>query len=228
MVTGPLSIPKVYNGKDRSFFMFSWESLRNPYGTSQLGNVPTALEVGGNFSQDVNNTGKKIVISNPFSSPVNAPFPGGIIPASMISPIALKLMQYYPLPNRTSPGNNFEATPFHRNTFDSFITRGDHRFSDNNSVSVTYGKRFGRSNQPDEGTNPLGIFDPPIRDDRELGGISYTHMFKPNLISETRFGLSRASQRDMQEPGFPTAAQIGISGSTTGYPGFLHRSPWST
>src|ERR1022692_450764 len=106
VVTGPLSIPKLYNGHDRTFFMFSWESLRNPYDTSSLGNVPTALEVAGNFSQDVNNTGKKITISNPFSSPVNAPFPDNIIPASMISPIALKLMQYYPLPNRTALGNN--------------------------------------------------------------------------------------------------------------------------
>ena len=107
VIQGPLNIPKVYNGHDRTFFMFSWESLRNPYGKSGLSNVPTALEVGGDFSQAVNNTGKKIVISNPFSSPVNAPFPGNIIPASLISSIARKLLQYYPLPNRTVIGNNY-------------------------------------------------------------------------------------------------------------------------
>jgi hypothetical protein len=219
VIQGPLSIPKVYNGHDRTFFMFSWESLRNPFGTSSLGTVPTALEVAGNFSQDVNNTGKKIVISNPFSSPVNAPFPGNIIPASMISPIALKIMQYYPLPNRTALGNNFINVVHKYSNFDSFITRGDHRFNDKDSISVTYGKRFARSNQPDEESN-LGVFDAPIRDDRELGGMSYTHMFRPNLLSETRFGLSRAAQRDSLEPGFPTAAQIGMVGSTTGYPGY--------
>ncbi len=220
VIQGPLSIPKLYNGHDRTFFMFSIESLRNPYGETGLSNVPTALEVAGNFSQDVNNVGKKITISNPFSSPVNQPFPGNIIPPSMISPIAQRLMRYYPLPNRTAPGNNLETTPNFQNTFDAVVTRGDHRFSDKDNISITWGKRFGRSNQPFEGNNYLGIFDPPIRDDRQLGGINYTHMFQPTLLSETRFGLSRAAQRDSLEPGFPTAADIGIVGSTAGYPGF--------
>jgi Carboxypeptidase regulatory-like domain/TonB-dependent Receptor Plug Domain len=219
VIQGPLSIPKVYNGHDRTFFMFSWESLRNPYGTTALSNVPTALEVAGDFSQAVSNTGKKIVIANPFSSPVNAPFPGNIIPQSLFSPIARKFMQYYPLPNRTAVGNNLQTTAGHQNTFDSYITRGDHRFNDKDSISVTFGKRFGRSNQPYESSN-LGIFDPPIRDDRELGGISYTHMFKPTLLSETRFGLSRAAQRDSQEPGFPTAAELGrgVDNGVSGVP----------
>ncbi len=86
--------------------MFSWESLRNPYGETALSNVPSAQEVAGNFAGDVNNTGTAITIKNPFSSPVNAPFPGNVIPTSMISPIATKLLQYYPLPNRTAVGNN--------------------------------------------------------------------------------------------------------------------------
>jgi hypothetical protein len=224
VVQGPLSIPHFYNGHDRTFFMFSWESLRNTYGQTELDNVPTAQEKAGNFAGDVNNTGKALIMSNPFSSPV-APFPGNIIPQSVISPIAIKLLQYYPLPNRTALGNNLSVTPTFISNFDSFITRGDHRFNDKDSVTVTYGKRFSRSNQPLEtatAANPqsLGIFDPPIRDDRELGGLNFTHIFRPTLISETRFGLSRAAQRDSAESGFPTAAQIGIAGSTAGYPGF--------
>jgi hypothetical protein len=58
--------------------------------------------------------------------------------------------------------------------------------------------------------------------------MNYTHMFKPTLLSETRFGLSRASQRDSLKPGFPTAAQIGIAGSTTGYPGYPAAFPTIT
>src|SRR5258708_7820432 len=95
VISGPLSIPKLYDGHNRTFFMFSWESLRNPYQVSYLGTVPTALEKSGNFSQDVNNVGKPIVISNPFNAPTYIPFPGNIIPASLISPIAQAIMKYY-------------------------------------------------------------------------------------------------------------------------------------
>ena len=83
-VAGPVNIPKIYNGHDRTFFMFSWESLRNPYSTTALGTVPTALEDQGNFSKDVSNTGKVITIKNPFSS--YAAFPGNIIPTSHVQP----------------------------------------------------------------------------------------------------------------------------------------------
>jgi hypothetical protein len=223
VISGPLSIPKVYNGHDRTFFMFSWESLRNPYEVSYLGTVPTVLEKSGNFSQDVSNTGKPIVISDPTNAPAYVPFPGNIIPASLISPIAQAIMKYYPTPNRTALGTNLLSIGHWRNTFDALVIRGDHRFSDKNSVSVTYGKRFGRTNQPNENNvlgQTLALFDVPIRDDRELGGISYTHMFRPALLSETRFGLSRNATRDTLPTTFPTAAQLGMVGSTTGYPGF--------
>src|SRR5215813_6792038 len=219
VIQGPLSIPKLYSGKDRTFYMFSWESFRNVWGTSNLGNVPTALQKAGNFSQDVSNTGKPITIVNPFSSPANAPFPGNIIPPSMISPIAVKIMQFYPAPNRTALGNNYVNAAHFYSNFDSLITRGDHRFGEKDSITTTYGKHFSRKNQPNEQSN-LGLFDAPIRDDRTLGGISYTHMFTPTVISEARFGLSRNATRDRLAGDYPTAAQLGIAGSTPGLPNF--------
>ncbi len=219
LISGPLSIPKLYNGHDRTFFMFSWETLLNPYGESYLGTVPTALEHAGNFSQDVNNLGTAITIKNPFSTPVNAPFPGNIIPASLISPIAQHIIQYYPLPNRTALGNNHIDAAHRYSNFNSFISRGDHRFDEKNTLSITYGKRFAWSNQPTEESN-LGLFDAPIRDDRELGGLTVTHIFTPNLVLEARFGLSRNATHDSLTGNYPTAAQLGIVGSTPGIPGF--------
>ena len=181
--------------------MFSWESLRNPYGTTGLSNVPTALEHAGNFSQDVNNAGKPIVILESVQQSgeraLSRQHHSGQPDQSDRGKDSCNTIR---LPNRTALGNNFSATPNFQNTFDSFITRGDHRFSDKDSLSITYGKRFGRSNQPFEESN-LGIFDPPIRDDRQLGGLSYTHMFRPTLLSETRFGLSRTAQRDSSGTG---------------------------
>ncbi|HEY3837746.1 MAG TPA: carboxypeptidase regulatory-like domain-containing protein [Bryobacteraceae bacterium] len=219
LISGPVSIPKLYNGKDRTFFMFSWESLQNHYGESYLGTVPTAAEHDGNFAGIKNNTGAAITLKNPLSTPTYAPFPGNIIPASMISPIAQKIIQYYPLPNRTALGNNYIDAARRYSNFNSFISRGDHRFDDKNNITITYGKRFAWSNQPTEESN-LGLFDAPIRDDRELGGINYTHVFSPSLILESRFGLSRNATRDSLTGNYPTAAQLGMVGSTPGLPDF--------
>jgi hypothetical protein len=49
-VSGPVLIPKVYNGRDRTFFMFSWESFRQTQGQSRIGLVPTAAQKAGDFS----------------------------------------------------------------------------------------------------------------------------------------------------------------------------------
>jgi hypothetical protein len=214
VISGPVTFPKVYKGHDRTFFMFSWESLRNPYSTTALGSVPTLLQDEGNFSKVVSNTGKPITIKNPYSTPVNAPFPGNIIPMSMMSPVALKIMPLYPLPNRTALGNNYLSTGAHINNFDSFISRGDHRFNDKDNLSVTYGKRFARTNAP-FGESSLGLFDTFTHDDRSLGGLTYTHIFTPALLTEFHFGLSRTADYDTLLGSWPTAAQIGMSGSTT-------------
>ena len=120
--------------------------------------------------------GSAITIKNPYSS--YAVFPDNTIPTSLISPIAQKIMQYYPLPNRTALGNNYINAAHLYSNYNSFISRGDHRFNDKDSVTVTYGKRFAWSNQPNEESN-LDDSTPPIRDDRELGGINLTHIFSP-------------------------------------------------
>ncbi len=217
VISGPISIPKVYNGHDRTFFMFSWETQLNPYGESYLGVVPTAAEHNGDFAGVLSSAGVPIVIKNPFAS--YAPFPGNTIPVSMMSPIGQKIVSYYPQPNRTAVGNNYIDPALLYNNYNSFISRGDHRVNDKNSISVTYGKRFAWTDAPAEYSN-LGLFGTTTRDDRELGGISYTHIFSPSLILESRFGLSRNSTRDGLMGNYPTAAQLGMVGSSPGLQGF--------
>jgi hypothetical protein len=217
VISGPISIPKIYKGHDRTFFMFSWETLLQQYGQSYLGVVPTALEHAGNFSGDVSNTGAPITLKNPFSS--YAVFPGNIIPTSLMSPIGQKIVSYYPLPNRTAIGDNYIFPAIRYNNFNSFITRGDHRIDEKNSVTVTYGKHFAWTDDPAEYSN-LGLFGTTERDDRELGGLSFTHIFSPTVVSESRFGLSRSSTRDGLMGNYPTAAQLGMVGSSPGLPGF--------
>src|SRR5260370_19837101 len=57
-VTGPVVIPKLYNGHNRTFFLASWESYRQVSGSTNLGVVPSVLERQGDFSQSFDATGK--------------------------------------------------------------------------------------------------------------------------------------------------------------------------
>src|SRR5207244_1800587 len=130
------------------------------------------------------------------------------------SPVALKLMTYYPLPNRTALGNNHQASANSKSGWDSVVGKIDHRFNSRDSMAVRFGKRFGRSNAPWAGSN-LGIFQNKIQDDREIGGVDYTHMFSPTFLMESRIGLSRnASREHILGDGGDTAAQLGMGGST--------------
>lgn len=102
---GPVWIPKLYNGRSRTFFLFSWESYRQLVGTTAISHVPTALERSGDFTQSLNQLGRPVTVTDPMDS--NRAFPDNRIPVSRFHPTAVKLMQYYPLPNRADRRNNY-------------------------------------------------------------------------------------------------------------------------
>ncbi len=120
--TGPVYIPKVYNGKNKTFFTFAYEHIQSNTDLSSILTVPTAAERNGDFSALLA-LGNQYQIYNPYSRvPVgngiyqNTPLPGNIIPASQISPIAKNILAYIPLPDTNistataDGGNNVNRT----------------------------------------------------------------------------------------------------------------------
>ena len=211
VISGPVRLPK-YNGRDRTFFMFASESYRERISTTRLGSVPTLLERSGDFSKSVTNLGRPITVTDPYNR--NAPFPNNVIPINRFSPVALGLLNYYPTPNRNDLRNNYQSAPGTFSNWDNFLTKIDHRFSSNDSLSLFYGTRFSRGNNPFAASD-LGKFHTRLDDTRSSGALAYTHMFSPVLISETRLGVSRnASGEYFQEAGFPDADGLGMPGST--------------
>ena len=213
--TGPVVLPKLYNGRDKTFFMISEETYLESDGETRLNNVPTLLERAGDFSQVLNvRTGKPITIKDPFNK--NVAFPGDTIPVSRFSPVAVNLTKFYPLPNYTSIGNNYQASELNWSNWASILGKMDHRFSDSDSISVRYGYRWNPNNNPWAGTD-LGGFQTIVSDNRAMGGITYTHMVSPTTINELRVGFSRNSEHEHQDTslGQPTAAGLGMAGSTT-------------
>ena len=87
---GPVILPRLYDGRNRTFFMGSYEGLRQVRGSASLATIMTPQMFQGDFSQ------APMVVKDPTTG---QPFPSNIIPASKVSPVVQKLQQYYPKPN---------------------------------------------------------------------------------------------------------------------------------
>lgn len=154
-VGGPVWIPKVYNGKDKTFFFVAYEHYGwNNLPGSQMSSVPTLAQRNGDFSQTFNGAGQLNPIYDPVTGhSVNGtwlrdPFPGNIVPASRFDPVGSKMVNTYPVPNLVPSGlvnwqNNFYS-PLHTTyVFPNIVARVDHNFSEKERV---YG-RYAYNNQ---------------------------------------------------------------------------------
>ena len=174
---GPVSIPKLFNGKDRLFFMSNYESFRQRQNFPATYTVASAAQQGGDFSGITN------ILNDPRT---NMPFPGNIIPANRIDPISKKLLEYYPAANLTGRTNNYQRTGASPVNKDLFILRMDYVESSKSQWSGRYS--WGDENQSNtglslDGTSTLTNYE------QYMG--SNTRTFSPSTVNEARFGYSR-------------------------------------
>ena len=106
-IDGPVVLPKIYNGRDKTFFMASYEGLRNTQQSTSLSTQMPAAFFNGDFSACPAGSITGGILKDPFNG--NAPFPGNMIPANRISPIVKQLQQYYPAPNLSGLASNFSV-----------------------------------------------------------------------------------------------------------------------
>ena len=157
---GPVWIPKVYNGKDKTFFFFSYEGFRNRNGaTNATSTVPTPEMYNGDFSKWVDAKGVQIPIYNPLSqvlgsdgSVTRTQFPGNIIPKNLFSPQAVKALAAFQSGGALSPNNggvpgtvgyinnNFLITDGTQvQPVNKWSVKGDHTFNSKHRISGYYG-----------------------------------------------------------------------------------------
>ncbi len=162
-VGGPISIPHLYNGHDRTFGFFSWEQFRQSKGGVAVSSIPTAAVRGGDFSAQLTTipepgvtdcNGNQVYqgqIFDPATTQVRAdgsvcrnPFPGNRIDPARFTTVAQTVLKYLPLPNTGAPGrlvqNYSYATNFPLlNT--NYSIRVDHNLSEKSKIFVTYTDR---------------------------------------------------------------------------------------
>ncbi|MBI4877053.1 MAG: carboxypeptidase regulatory-like domain-containing protein, partial [Acidobacteria bacterium] len=112
--SGPVLIPKVFNGKNRLFWMLSYEGLRHRTADPDVKTFPLMEWRGGDFSTLLNAQGQRVAIYDPLTvrpDGTRQPFAGNVLPANRLNPVALNAMKYYPAPS--APGDG----PAHVNNF---------------------------------------------------------------------------------------------------------------
>jgi hypothetical protein len=228
--TGPVTIPKLYNGHDRTFFLVSWESYRQVSGSTDLGVVPSLLERQGDFSQSYDATGKSIPVKDPLASgsctatATSACFPGNKIPASRLAASALQVIKYYPLPNLVG-ANNERSYGVSSDSWDNFLFKVDQKVGQKDSLAMRVMQRWETSTNPFSGST-TGTFPSTTDVGQLLLGLSETRMFSPTLINEFRMGLTRTKDSELSAySGTNWAASFGIPGTTNdpsleGFPKF--------
>jgi hypothetical protein len=202
---GPVVIPKLYNGRNRTFFFVSYEGFRLRQDVTRQTSVPTEAMRAGDFSGLVDGAGRLFTIYDPWSTATaptwtRAPFPGNRIPSQRLSPLAAYLYSVTPLPNSAvNPlvGANWTGTGFSDTDQNTVTARADHRFTDRDQFFARFSWNPHdevRTNAPiDAGgaTSPTTLDGRAnafgIRERNVTGTASWTHTFSPTFFSETLF-----------------------------------------
>jgi hypothetical protein len=219
---GPVYIPKLYNGRDRTFFLFSHERLKDSVAEPQLFTVPTEKMRRGDFS-DLLSLPTPTLIYDPASAPTTGAgnfnrtaFPGNVIPSGRLSPIAVEYFKYYPLPNATGNAdgtNNYFSNMIRRQNYRAFLTRIDHKISEKQTVFGKYFRSFNPENRYDwagvvNGFHVTQGFEYRTNDG---GNIDYTITLTPTLVLDLRAGVNRFAQERLPGEEFDPA-RLGFTG----------------
>ncbi|MBL8229685.1 MAG: carboxypeptidase regulatory-like domain-containing protein [Bryobacterales bacterium] len=145
---GPVVLPKLLNGRDKLFFYYAFEGIRQPNPNPFAGTVPTEDMRRGDFSSLLR-INANYQIYDPFSAVREGarvrrlPLTGNIIPQSRLSPVSLNFLQYWPLPN--TPGgvdgrNNYFNNAAQRDNWDNHVGRLDYNISERHKMFLAVRK----------------------------------------------------------------------------------------
>ncbi len=181
--SGPILIPKLYNGKNRSFFFANYEGFRLIQAQTDTAQVATAAMRQGNFAG-------LPAITDPLTG---APFPGNVIPSNRLNPVTQRLGQLYPLPNQPGTGPAGTGVNLIQNVpIPQSVNRGsfkiDQTLTDKDQLSYSMMIAY---LGPNPSAGPVSTFGglAGIGEHNINTVLSLNHVFSPTMNSETRVGF---------------------------------------
>ncbi len=204
-IGGPVIIPKLYNGKNKTFFFFYYDGFRYRSGAANfLVTVPTQLQRGGDFSDLRSSNGTLIPIYDPTTTRtvngqlVRDQFPGNVIPANRISSVAKNIIGYVPTPNYngTSPFDNYASTQGGTNDTNMWGFKIDQMIGTKHRLSGYWGQnKFTGIDAAGAGAlsgpvSTAGVTEHP----QKILRLNWDYFIRPNLINHGTFGFNRSTQ----------------------------------
>ncbi len=211
---GPVSIPKLFSGRNRLFFMSNFEGFRQRRRARLLSDVPSNAMRGGDFSQIAARIYDPTTRIQQGAVITAQPFPGNVIPQSRLPRTSVQLLDFLPAPNQpgASLASNFQVG---RNSVldrDQFNQRLDF----NESAASSW---FGRYSWSSELALNPGVYlnGGKTVNDPWQALISNTRTLSPRFVNDFRFGVSRFSNNGVGELAFvrDTASELNIPGVAT-------------
>ncbi len=229
-IGGPVRLPGVYDGRNKTFFFFNSETVRFVQGITFTASLPDPRQLTGDFSNLRQTNGAAVTLFDPATTAsvgtgfTRSPFPNNVIPAGRINPVARNLARLMPPP--TVLGANYGAINYARTdgnivNKDSFSPRVDHNFGDKNRLFFRYSYDdtpylrapvYGQERKniaPTAGPQTFTRWNSVIED---------THIVSPTMIATLRYSATRlvnfrrpySDNFDLESLGFPTNLRQGM------------------
>ncbi len=190
---GPVMVPKLLDGRDKTFWFFSYQGSKRRSGGTSYAQVPTEQQRQGDFTDWTTTLYDPLsAVTNPSGSPAvtKTPFSGNKIPISYFAPQSQYLLKYFPTANITScrlPCNNYGRSLSYPIDAAQFSVRGDHNIGASDRI-------FGQMLYQNETAVSPNVM--PLSGSRgvqrgRMVGLQWAHIFSPRTINELRAGYNR-------------------------------------
>jgi Carboxypeptidase regulatory-like domain/TonB dependent receptor len=232
-VGGPVVIPKLYDGHNRTFFFFSLERFYQKENVSgRLATVPTDAMRRGDFSEAL--TGRNLgtdplgrpitenAIYDPLSTRnvngfvVRDPFPGNQVPLTQLDPVALKIQNFIPRPTRTGIINNWDQSYEALTNKNIASIKADHNFTNQGKVSFYYSRYWGPHFNGSDGLPVPITATRRIPTSTHTFRLNYNRSITPTLLMTAGIGYMRHYNPDLGLPEvreFDALAGLGLRGA---------------
>ncbi len=207
---GPVIIPKLYNGKNKTFFFADFEHFTFPRGATIQNRVPTEAVRNGDFSNE------GVTVVDPATG---QPFANNVIPASQISGAAKKILGLYPLPNAGDLTRIHDANYIDNrdNSYGSnqYDVRVDHYLTSKQSLFARWSWLDTTTNTP----KPLALPSGTAVENNKMFVVSHNYTLSPSVLNEFRFGFSifdNSNSMPFDGPAFTNS--LGLEGIGPSFP----------
>jgi hypothetical protein len=215
-IGGPVLLPRLYNGRNRTFFFVSIEAIRQTQGLTNIGTLATEAMRGGDYSglAPIFDPATTVVSG---ASATRQPFAGNRIPTSRFDPVARNIASFYPLPTRAGLVNNYVLALPTTTQQDRWSMRGDHNFGERNRLFLRY--MWDNAINSTTNTGPRTLADErvdpslPQQPYPKQAVIGDTHTISPRTVNDFRATFFRFYSTQIPGSfglGFPQ--QLGLRG----------------